>query len=189
MAFPPRAKSTTKSGWRSVLVSTGTRCWVPVDAFGTAAPVRGLTGVGPQTRPSRPWSCLSLSAPATSTNLEPVFHVCACDCVRACVRPRHPRAQFFSMRGPREPPEVVPEVPTTSPGPVFHPGSIFDGPGARNRPPEAKNNEKPRSTTLFLERRRRRRLRRRGAARARLGAQGWPPPRLRGRLLGALGPP
>ena len=34
---------------------------------------------------------------------------------------------IFSIRGPRR----SPEVPTSPLGPVFRPGSIFDGPGAR----------------------------------------------------------
>jgi len=37
----------------------------------------------------------------------------------------------------------APEVPTPGPGPLFHPESFFDGPGARRGPPEAENNEKP----------------------------------------------
>ena len=37
----------------------------------------------------------------------------------------------------------APDVSTTSPGPVFRPGSFFDAPGARRRPPEAENAEKP----------------------------------------------
>ena len=42
---------------------------------------------------------------------------------------------IFPIRCPR----WSPEVPTTSPGPVFRPESISDGPGARRGPPEAED--------------------------------------------------
>ena len=35
-----------------------------------------------------------------------------------------------------------PEIPTFSLGLVFHPESFFDGPGARQRHPEAENDDK-----------------------------------------------
>ena len=44
-----------------------------------------------------------------------------------------------------------PEVWTLSPGPVFHPESFFDGPGAGKRPSEAENVDKP-PVAIFLRR-------------------------------------
>ena len=43
--------------------------------------------------------------------------------------------RVFSQLGP-------PGVPTPSLGPVFHPASFLDGPGAQKRPPEAENCQK-----------------------------------------------
>ena len=50
--------------------------------------------------------------------------------------PSPPTSHFFSQRGP-------PDASTTSPGPVFHRESSFDGPGAGKRPLETENVENP----------------------------------------------
>ena len=59
------------------------------------------------------------------------------------------RAETFLFASPgSEPNSAQNPSPDTSQGPsdaVFHPGFVFEGPGARKRPPEAENNEKPKS--------------------------------------------
>ena len=73
----------------------------------------------------------------------PFFCINRCpNMARAPICPLIPDVAFVSQRGP-------PDVPTTSPEPVFRPESLSDGPGAGRRPPEAENDENPSVAVFF----------------------------------------